>query len=250
MQLDRTLYDLFEEKAYQVKVKTLCLGLAYTAVCTSDGGLGVAYTWLENGKQACLAHDTQGFFEDRLAIDLLPGILDSIPLKRSMALALINALNHEAAGNMPQDETNQNLFDKLGVERGTRVAMVGYFGPLMKAFQARGAELEIIDKARGMGNFDRFCEKLGNWAEVLFLTSTSILNQSTEEILTHTSRDVRTVMLGPSTPLVPEAFSHVPITMLAGTVPMEYNGVLQAVRNGAGTRIIQRFSRKVYTELF
>jgi len=249
MQLDRALYDLFEEKASQVQVKTLSLGLAYTAVCTSDGGLGVAYTWLEDRKHPCLAHDTQGFFEGRLAIDLLPGILDSTPLKRSMALALINALNHKTAGNMPQDKTNQHLFDKLGVEQGTRVAMVGYFGPLIKAFQARGAELEIIDKAREMGNFDRFCEKLGNWAEVLFLTSTSILNQSTEEILTRTSREVRTVMLGPSTPLVPKAFQHHPITMLAGTVPMEHNGVLQAVRNGAGTRIIQRFSRKVYTEL-
>ena len=137
----------------------------------------------------------------------------------------------------------------MGIESGTRVAMVGYFGPFIKVFEGRGAKLEIIDHHRGMGDPADFHFKLREWADVLFLTSTSILNQSTEEFLARTGKDVRTVMLGPSTPMVPEAFTQLPVDMLAGTVPVDRENVLRAVRNGAGTRFIHQYSRKVYARV-
>lgn len=51
------------------------------------------------------------------------------------------------------------------------------------------------------------------------LTSTSILNNTTEEILSRLAPGVKVVMLGPSTPMVAAAFSHLPVHILAGTVP-------------------------------
>lgn len=248
MHLDRQLFELFQEKAEQVEVEILSLGLAYTVAVTSDQGMGLAYTWLNESKSCSLARDI-GILEGRPARDILPNILESHPLKRSMALAVINALNHSPALSLPEDRDNQYLFDTMGIKQGTKVAMVGYFGPLMKVFKSRGAELAVIDQNREIGDPADFYRKLENWAEVLFLTSTSILNQSTEEILAHTSKEVRTVMLGPSTPMVPEAFSHLPVAILAGTVPVDREKVLQAVRNGAGTRHIQQYSRKVYALL-
>jgi hypothetical protein len=75
------------------------------------------------------------------------------------------------------------------------------------------------------------------------------LNQSTEEILERTPNAMRTIMLGPSTPMASNAFAHLPVDVLAGTVPVDQDKVLQAVRNGAGTRMIQKFSRKVHAEI-
>ncbi|MFW6325420.1 MAG: Rossmann-like domain-containing protein, partial [Desulfovermiculus sp.] len=200
------------------------------------------------GKSCCQTLDGIQY-EGLSATHLLQNIFDANPLKRSMALALVNALNHETAMNLPQDPDNKLLFDNLGIGPQTRVAMVGYFGPLIQAFTDRGAVLEVIDRTRGIGDRDEFASKLRDWADVLFLTSTSILNQTCEDILSQTSSSVRTVMLGPSTPMVPEAFDHLPVTTLAGTAPVEREKVLQAVRNGAGTRMIQRYSRKVYVNL-
>jgi hypothetical protein len=37
--------------------------------------------------------------------------------------------------------------------------------------------------------------------------------------------------------------------MLAGTVPLEKENVLKAVRHGAGTPVLHRFSRKSYLSL-
>lgn len=124
--------------------------------------------------------------------------------------------------------------------------MVGFFGPLLQIFKERKAVLEIIDMSRGLGRKEDFYEKLRNWAEVLILTSTSILNNTTEEILKNVDGRVKTILLGPSTPMIGDAFEHLPVHMLAGTVPIQKEEVLKAVRHGVGTPVIQKFSRKAY----
>ena len=124
--------------------------------------------------------------------------------------------------------------------------MVGYFRPLIKHFEQKGAVLDILDQSRSLGRVEDFYKKLKNWADVLFLTSTSILNNSTEEILANVHARAKTIMLGPSTPMVAEAFDHLPVDMLAGTVPIEEKNILKAIRHGMGTPVLHRFSRKSY----
>lgn len=81
------------------------------------------------------------------------------------------------------------------------------------------------------------------------LTSTSILNNSTEEILTNAGEKLKTVMLGPSTPMVAEAFNHLPVDMLAGTVPIDKENTLKAIRHGMGTPVLHKYSRKIFLDL-
>jgi hypothetical protein len=166
-----------------------------------------------------------------------------------MALALVNALNYQHALQLPEDKNNEIMFETFNITKGTKVAMVGYFGPLIKHFKQREALLDILDQSRGLGRPADFYEKLKSWADVLFLTSTSILNNSTEEILANVHARVKTIMLGPSTPMVAEAFDHLPVHMLAGTVPLDNENIVKAVRHGMGTPILHRFSRKSYIAL-
>jgi len=248
MILNDNLFNLFRAKAEKTRVNTLCLGLGYTAAVTSDGGIGIAYTYFED-KKSCMVLNETIDYEGRPAADLLEKIKSDHPIERSMALALINALNHQNALLLPEDENNEIMFDRSNIAKGTKVAMVGYFGPLIKRFEQREAVLEILDQSRGLGRMEDFYKKLKNWADVLFLTSTSILNNSTEEILANAHDRVKTIMLGPSTPMVKKAFEHLPVHMLAGTVPVEKENILKAVRHGAGTPVLHRFSRKSYLSL-
>ncbi len=245
MELNNRLYELFADKARKTKVEILSLGLGYTAVTTSDGGMGLSYTYFDT-KDSCSVIKNYHDYEGRSAVDLLERIKSANTIERSMAIALINALNYEKAISLPEDKNNNVMFDKFDIGRGTRVAMVGFFGPLIKIFKERSAALEIIDISRDIGHAEDFYGKLGDWAEVLFLTSTSILNNTTEEILGNVGENVKTVMLGPSTPMVCEAFEHLPVHMLAGTVPLEKEKVLKAVRHGVGTPVIHKFSRKAF----
>ncbi len=245
MMLTQKLFDHFAEKAQQVKVSTLCIGLKYTAVTTDDGGIGIAFTYDGHG-HCCHNPGDYRDFENRPAVELLECIKAAAPLKRSMGLALVNALNYHEADKLPEDRGDSTWMDAMGIGQGTRLAMVGLFKPLMHKFKERGAQVEVIDEHRKIGQQNDFYSKLNGWADALVLTSTSILNGSTEEVLSHLTPGVPVAMLGPSTPMVVAAFRHLPVLVLAGTVPEDHEAVVKAVRHGEGTPVIHRFSRKAY----
>lgn len=248
MSICERLYETMAQRAGKISVKTLSIGLGYTAVSTSDGGLGLCYTAFDT-KQGCtvVSHDID--YENEPAGRLLELITASNPIHRSMALALVNALNHRQALALPEDRSNDSLFDRLQIGRNTRIAMAGFFGPLIAKLKKRSAVVEVSDLGRGIGNSRAFLEKLEGWAEVLILTSTSILNGTAEEMLAAVGPRARVVMMGPSTPLVAEAFSGLPVHILAGTVPLDPEGIFKAVRHGKGTPALQRFARKAYLVL-
>ncbi len=248
MKLNHKIYDLFVTKAQTVYVEILSLGLGYTAVTTSDGGIGLSYTLYEN-KTSCMVLNKHINYEGRPAVELLDKITSANSIERSMALATVNALNYDFALTLPEDKDNSVMLDAFEIGEGTKVAMVGFIGPLVHIFEQRKAVLEILDYSRGLGQKDDFYAKLGNWADVLLITSTSVLNNTTEEILENVHQDVKTVMLGPSTPMIAEAFDHLPVHMLAGTVPLDKENILGAIRHGMGTPVLQKFSRKSFLAL-
>jgi uncharacterized protein (DUF4213/DUF364 family) len=133
MILNENLYNLFCKQAEKVKVDLLCLGLGYTVAVTSDGGIGIAYTYFAD-KKSCMVLNEAIDYEGRPAIALLEKIKSKNPIERSMALALVNALNHQHALQLPEDENNEIMFEQFKITKGTKVAMVGYFGPLIKRF--------------------------------------------------------------------------------------------------------------------
>ena len=248
MVLNQRLYNLFKKRAREAKVDLLCLGLGYTVVTLSDGGIGLSYTHFED-KRSCMLLNKHVDYEGQPAVQLLEKIKSDHAVERSMALALVNALNYKEALDFPEDKKNQIIFEKFNISEGTRTAMVGFIGPLVNLLKQKKASVEVLDTSRDMGRKEDFYTRLGNWADVLLLTSTSILNNTTEEILQHASPAVKTVMLGPSTPMVAAAFEHLPVHMLAGTVPIDKANVLKAIRHGMGTPVLQKFSRKSYLSL-
>jgi uncharacterized protein (DUF4213/DUF364 family) len=248
MKLNTRLYDIFLSRAQKVNVTILSLGLGYTAVTTSDGGIGLSYTYFGD-KKSCMVLNKHIDYEGKSADQLLEKIKSENTVERSMALALINALNYNEALNLPEDNDNKIMFDKFKIGKDRRVAMVGYFPPLVRNFEQIGVSLEVLDSSRGLGQKEEFYNKLKNWTQVLLLTSTSVLNNSTEEILAHVGEKVKTVMLGPSTPMVADAFEHLPVQMLAGTVPVDQEKTLKAIRHGMGTPVLHRYSRKVFIDI-
>ena len=248
MRLNQKLYDLFKKRAQDINIEVLCLGLGYTAVTLSDGGIGLSYTHFEN-KKSCMLLNRHIDYEGQAAVQLLEKIQSDNPIERSMALALVNALNYEAALEYPEDRKNQIMFDQFKIGAGSRVAMVGFIGPLVDLLEQKKAEVDVLDSSRGMGEKREFYARLGSWADALLLTSTSLLNNTTEEILHNASQNVKTIMLGPSTPMVAAAFEHLPVHMLAGTVPIDKQNILKAIRHGMGTPVLQKFSRKSYLNL-
>ncbi len=242
MLLNQKLFESVSDAAVAVTVVRVYISNSYTAVTTSVGGVGIAVTGgpLENNPSA------PAVYEGRPAIELLEGILVPDPMLRTMALALINALNRPYAAKLPEDRKNKALYSHFKLLRGARVAMVGYFAPLARYLEAQRIPLAVIDKEKNIGNKKTFYCQLQNWAEVLILTATSIINGTMEELLSHGGPQLQSIILGPSTPMLPQAFEHLPVNMLAGTVITNRLGALKVVRHAGGPRALAPFSRKVY----
>lgn len=248
MELNRRLFDCMSAAVEGVTVVQVTIGIGYTAVSTSDGHVGIAATGIAIANQ-CAGNLKVTDYEGRPAVDLLACILTDDIMARTMALALVNALNRPATLTLPEDPDNSLLFERYGVLSGARVAMVGYFPPLVRFLESKQVPLTVIDDARGIGDKPAFYRKLDGWADVLLLTATSILNNSTEEILAHAGDRLKTVLLGPSTPMLPAAFSGLPVHMLAGSAISDGPGALKIVRHGGGARTLKPVTRKVYQEI-
>lgn len=236
MGICRQLVETMQAQAEGKVLRNLTIGLGYTAVCTNDGGIGVAYT-PESTRGGCSVLPPQEDYEGRPASEVLPLLLSDRDLHRAIGLALVNALNHAQARNLPEDRDNSVLFDTLGIVRGTRVAMVGHFVPIVARLEERGAEVEVIDRGKGLGDAQRFAERLASWAQVAIVTSTSIINDTLDDLLARMGKEVRVALMGPSTPLLKAPFQG-SVRLLAGTVPIDAEATLRAVRQAKGTPVI------------
>ncbi len=245
MILNQKLFECISADAQATMVDQVTIGLGYTAVTTSDGGIGLAATGIAPQDSCAGSLDVQDY-EQRPVIDLLGCIQGTDPMTRAMGLAAVNALSHRRSQQFPSDPGNTILFDRFKILSGVRVAMVGYFPPLVRLLQEKRVPLTVIDEARGIGDTKVFYEQLRGWAEVLLMTATSIINNTTETILSHAGPDLKTILLGPSTPMVPDAFDHLPIHMLAGTAITDGQQALKIVRHGGGARALRPVSHKIY----
>ena len=244
MELNQKLLECMTPVAEGVTVQQVIIGLSYTAVTLSNGDVGIAATGI--AQEACCAGSGDVTdYEDRPASDLLARITASDPMARTMALALVNALNHRHLLQLPEDDGNRMLLDHFSILSGARVAMVGYFPPLVRLLETHQVPMTIIDDARGLGDKAVFNRQLHSWADVLLITATSIINNTTEAILGHAGPELKTILLGPSTPMVPEAFDHLPIHMLAGTAIVDPEQSLKVIRHGGGARALKPHGRRV-----
>lgn len=242
------LYDQFREVAEQARISTVTIGLGYTAVQIGDD-VGLAYTMAARGV-SCTRVRTYRDYEGAPASELLVNLRSDDETERALGLALVNALNRRAALSLPVDDGREEAFVRLfAVGKGTHVSMVGFFGPVIERLKRLGAEVEVLDRDRRVGDEAGFLERLGWWPDVLVVTATTILSASLERFLVVAGRRVKTVILGPSTPMVPAAFSEFAVSMIAGMVPLEVPGILSAIRQGAGTRELTPLCRRVYWRL-
>ena len=243
--LVQTLYSLFREPAEARRVQTVTIGLGYTAVATDDDCLGLSYT-MTGDRECCGQLRRYRDLDGASAAQLLDCVRSTDSLERSMGIALINALNQRTAATLPQDSRDGTFIDHFGIAEGSRVSMVGFFPPIAARLEAAGVEVSVLDRDLGMGHEGDFLGRLSWWPEVLILTATTILNASFELFLDHTHRDVRTLVLGPTTPMVPEAYEGFRVAMLGGMVPLDNERVTAAVRQAALTPAISRYCKKIF----
>jgi hypothetical protein len=233
------------KNAPERKIADLRIGLIYTGVLLDDGNAGVAYTFSENFL------DCHSFFagirplKGRSTHEVLRCLGSSNMVEASVGIATANALiNHEK-----EEKQGGDILDVLELRETDCVGMVGAFVPMISLLKARVGELLIFElhdrPAEGVLSAEKAFHELPR-CDVALITSTSLIN-GTMDLLVEAAvkgcRDV--VLLGPSTPLIPEIFKPLGVTMLAGLIITDPPCILQVVSEGGGMRAFGDCVKKV-----
>lgn len=240
--IQKRLLDHLQPLAGGAVAADVRIGLGYTAVRLESGHAGVA--WTPKSDAPCCTHfQAAGTLTGRPAGELLAYLVDEKSgIARAVGLATANAL----LSALPHPPTSrEEILSTLHVTPQDKVAMVGYFGPIVAELRKIGCGLDIIELNPHHGAGETLTPDQGMASlascSVAVLTGTSLINGTCDELLAALGNPRAAVLLGPSTPLCAEAFSATHITHLAGSRVREADAVLRVVSEGGGTMLMKKY---------
>lgn len=146
------------------------------------------------------------------------------PIKESISLAAINAICHYVMkeSHFPFDKATDSL-GLLSVEKGDRIGMVGLFFRLTETIKKAGAEMVIVERRESL--IQKYSElpitldvkQLATCNKIL-CTSTTVLNNSLDEILAQCSPDAFVSVVGPSAGYFPDPLFARGVDVVGGRV--------------------------------
>ncbi len=233
-----------QERAQNTEVADVRIGLGYTAVLLDDHQAGVAYTFREAAQGGCSVFHAMRPISGRPASDLLNLLESADPIEAAVGLACANAFANQDREGLEAGD----ILEHLDLLPDDHVAMVGHFMPLVRGLNERVRQLTVferIEEPQGHLHPVREIESLLPKCQVALITATSIINHTIDALLDAAKHCSKVVVLGASTPMLPEAFSDSNVSMLSGVIVEEPEAVLRVVSEGGGMRIFKPHVRKV-----
>jgi uncharacterized protein (DUF4213/DUF364 family) len=235
--------EIVEKTAGSRRIEDVRVGLTYTAVGLDNGGAGVAYTFKDERFRGCSVFSGIRPLTGKLVAELSALVESNHKIESALGLAIANAVMNVT----PQKGLSGDVLEVIEFHPTDKVAMIGAFGPLIPILKRKVQRLDVFeekpDLSAGAAPAAEALRKLSDY-DVALISSTTIINNTVEGLLEAASRCRETVLLGPSTPLVPEIFRDTPITCLSGMTVEDRTGIFRVVSEGGGTRLFQPYVKK------
>lgn len=235
-------------RAEGIKVRDVRIGLGYTAVLLEDGQTGVALTFHQRLTRGCRVFDGLHPLAGRAANELLPFLESTDEIEMAVALATANALTNR----MREDMLEGDIMEHIHVGAEEKVGMVGHFAPMLPRLREKSSSIMIFEQIeRKQGDLlpEKEAYRLLPQCQVAMITSTSILNRTVDKILRAARACREVILLGASTPLIPEVFEGTSVTFLSGIIITRPLELLRIVSEGGGMPRFKENVKKVNLSL-
>ncbi|MGA9188900.1 MAG: DUF364 domain-containing protein [Methanosarcina sp.] len=229
----------------KIKVEDVRIGLAYTGVLLSENYGGVACTPLYEFS-GCPSLGFEDTIKGRTANKVLELALSRNPLETAIGIAAANALFHMLRNLKPENFSASDIDILDLIKPEDRVAMVGYFGPLVPKILKITDKLTVLEKreirlteARTLPS--ERAEEVFPVSDVIILSASTLANRTFDELLTLRGGAREVILLGPSAPLYPEPFFKRGITAVMGTRILDPLTMLTIVSEAGGTKKLHQY---------
>ncbi|MFQ5692059.1 MAG: Rossmann-like domain-containing protein [Nitrospinota bacterium] len=230
-------------------VSDVRIGVFYTAVQLSSGHVGAAFTPRDLADTVCCpqsaaAAPPSGRMAGGKAWDLAKYALSPVPLRRSVGVAVLNALSALAAaeGGAPGARTLSGVdaLDAADIQPEEDVAMVGAFLPFIKALKGRAGRLWVVDRHRealkpdeaGLWRPPEEAPEVLSQASVVIITASALVEGGIDALLDAASPARRVVLAGPTAPLWAPPFFDRGVDVLGGMRVLDGGKMLRLVSEG------------------
>lgn len=198
----------------------------FCAVMLDDGSIGMAFTLFAGALEELYRRDLATACRGRSAGELVAGYGsedDGSGALRSLGLATINALTRrlfDRAGFLPDDAADS--FGALGLARGDRLGMVGFFPPLVERARALGIPLVVLElKAELVREEPGLVvtldpQRLAGCNKIVS-TSTLLLNDTFDSLAPHFRAAQAVALVGPSAGCLPDPLFAAGVTAIGGS---------------------------------
>jgi uncharacterized protein (DUF4213/DUF364 family) len=214
----------------------------YWSTVETSVGAGMASTLRsESHLHGSLPIPDAGLLNERTPAELSERLRSLSPPEAAVGLATANAMLGPPDGRLTEHNAAAILAEK-GTDK--RVAMIGRF-PFSDRLEPSCGELWVFERGDGRRDTDLgadMMDELLPQADVVAVTSTTLINRTLPEIFGLIRPDAFTLLLGPSTPLTARLFG-LGIDVLCGTLIVDPVKARLAVEQGAVTSQIKGVRR-------
>lgn len=239
----RELYDLLLDYTAPSRalVEEILIGQVWTC-CISDNGVGLAMTPADGPAARTLPWS--GTLRGKPVRELAGWVKSWQPQEAAIGLAACNAALQTGLC-LPQGQQLRELAGKgnlavfehfLPQLGGRKIVVIGRYPGLRAWAASQGLDLTILERLPEDGDLPAAAaEFLLPQADWVFLTASAISNKTLPRLL-ELSRPAMSVLMGPSTPWLPEFF-HYGVNYLAGVEIADREVLHATVAEGGGVRI-------------
>jgi uncharacterized protein (DUF4213/DUF364 family) len=256
--------DILGAELDGITVERAVIGLFYTGVALSCGTADGCATPRDAMPDAmCCPMTMQGApyygpLQGKTAAALIGDVQAADGIRRSLAIATLNALAEECWGRRPHPlvelRAGIDAFDAVKLAPDNQVVVVGAFIPFLKRLKSRGQPYLVLEQEPGTLKpeempFYRPAEmarEVVPLADVLLITGTTLLNDTLEDLLALARPDTKVTIVGPSVTLLPGPFLDRGADVLGGvriTKPDEFLAILG--EGGGAPHFLGRAAEKI-----
>ncbi len=245
-------------------LERIVIGLFFTGVKLSSGTGGLCFTPIKAMPEAvccpssALVMPASGKLKGRKVAQFLDEMFSSNPLKKTMGIAILNALSALCWKERPpvaySIKTGVDAMDEVTIPDGGYVIVVGALIPALKALKQRREPFGILeldsstlkpDEIKYLIPQARATEKVPQ-ADMLIVTGTTLINDTLEGLLSMGKPGASVIVMGPTASMLPEAFFKRGVDLLGGVIVTEPDRVLDVIaEGGSGYHFFEKGAKRI-----